>query len=199
VNTFWIELEVWSITINELKQFLQQNGLKIRLVKAYENDRETFYTYEGYQGWQLLFNLNGFTVKKAFGLLDITGVDPWDVIEHFDHSRWLHSMFIEHEGVKPLEIYTEGRRSFIKALNLYGPPVIWSDHEGAKLQITTDNFSSENGYTFYLAGQRVAEITKRAIITPSRLGRPANLIAPCKASFNVRDIYNYIMDAYWPV
>jgi len=103
---------------------MQQNGLEINLVQTRENESETTFTYEGYQGDKLLFHQNKFSVRKALKL-DVLNLNIWDVIEHFDHADWLYSLFMEHEDINPLERYTEGLRLFIKVLNICGPPVIW--------------------------------------------------------------------------
>ncbi len=185
------------MTIEELKEFVRKNNLTIHLLQIRETYRENGYCYEGYQGSKLLFTSKEFTVKKTLYLHPI-GAKMFDSIENLNHADWLYSMFMEYEGMRPLDKYAEGMRQFIKALNLYGPPVLWQWHEGAKLQIITDNFNAENGFTFYLAGQAVAEISPKALITPSRLRGPANLLMECKASFRIMASNNYIMDIYWP-
>jgi len=179
--------------IEELKQFMQENNLKIELVKAQENDRLVTYSCKGYQGDKLIFQ---FSIDKS--VIDVRELGTWELIEHFKHSAWIYSIFLEHEGIKPLERYTEGLRRFIKALNLYGPPVIWISHGGALMHIATDNFDTDNGFSFYLAGQKVAQISRQAIITPSLLGRPVNLFTECKACFNISDPRDFICEMYWP-
>ncbi len=181
--------------IDELKQFMRQNGLKVDLLQIRENDTNTTYAYQGYQGDKRLFVLNEFNIKKAVRL-DVMGTDIWDIIDFLHHKNWLYDIFIQHEGVKPLEKYAEGRMLFIKALNVWGPPVIWRSHEGARLQIITDDFNTDDGFTFYSDGHKVAEILVHAIITP----KPIELTYPnhFKARFDVRDAHDFICEIFWP-
>ncbi len=179
--------------LEELKQFMQENNLKIELLKAEGNNQLVTFTYKGYQENKLLFQFN----VDQF-VIDVRKFGVWDLIEHFKHSAWIYSIFLEHKGIKPFERYTEGLRRFVRALNLYGPPVIWISHGGALLHIATDNFNTDNGFSFYLSGQKVAQISRQAIITPSLLGRPANLFIECKACFNISDFHDFICEMYWP-
>lgn len=180
--------------IEELKQFLQENNLSIALSKANDSEHAVTFNYQGYKGDKLIFAFNvelPVTDVRKFGL--------WELIEHAEHAAWLYSIFLEHEEVKPLERYTEGLRGFIKALNLYGPPVIWSGQGDSLLHIATDSFNTEHGFCFFLAGQKVAQLSTNAIITPSLLGRPVNLFVQCKACFSISTPYGFICEMYWPV
>ncbi|HBX24000.1 MAG TPA: hypothetical protein DEF34_10275 [Desulfotomaculum sp.] len=183
--------------ITELQEFMRANNLKIDLVQAWDNDEETAYTYQGYRGDKLIFDMNEFNVKKAVRL-DVMGADIWDVIEFMRHADWIYDMFLR-DVIKPLERYVEGMRLFKEALNTYGPPVLWIYHNGALISIDTDAaYDTGKEFEFYLADQKVATIRKYAIVTPSNQGRPANLLSECKASFSVRDEHDFIMDVYWP-
>lgn len=192
------------MTMTELKEFMQANNLKISIVKAWDNDEETAYTYQGYQGDKLLFDMNEFTVRKFQSLasLDMDKADVWDVIEFMHHANWIYDMFMQlrRNSIQPLSRYVKGKQLFEKALNLYGPPVLMIDHGGdARVRIATDAFTiDEDEYNFQLASQTVAEISKDAIIIPSPLGRPANIISACKACFYVHDAHDFIMEIYWP-
>jgi len=179
--------------VEELKQFLQENNLKIEMVKAQDNDKLVIYTLKGYRGDKILFQLN---IDQP--VIDVKQITIWNLIEHCKNSTWIYSIFLEHEGIKPLGRYTEGLRRFIKALNLYGPPVIWINHGGALLHIVTDNYNTEHGFSFFLAGQKVAQISRQAIITPCLLGRPVNLFTECKACFSISDAQDFICEIYWP-
>lgn len=181
--------------IAELKEFVLQNGLTIDLVQAREDRTSIAYIYKGYQGDRLLFSKNKFDIKKTVKL-DVLGTPLWDIIAFLKHENWLYDMFIQHEGVKPLERYVEGRRLFIKVLNVCGPPVIWRHHEGARLQVITDNFNTEQGFAFYADGHKVAEISERAIITPKPIQEtlPNHFIA----RFDVQDADGMICEIFWP-
>ncbi|KAF1084215.1 hypothetical protein SPSYN_02619 [Sporotomaculum syntrophicum] len=179
--------------IEELKQFLQENNLEIALKKVNDSEHTITFTYQGYKGDKLLF-----AVDVEVPVIDVRQFGLWDLIENYKHTAWLYSIFLEHEGVKPLERYTDGLRRFIKALNVYGPPVIWIGQGESMLHIATDNFNTEHGFSFFLAGQKVAQLSTNTIITPSLLGRPINLFVQCKACFSISDAHGFICYMYWP-